>query len=318
MTAAHRVTGAPPPLTVLRGSPECRERAGGGLRGLDRRGVTGARYADPVRAEPPGHALLDGRAPCVVVLPVDDQDGRPAEVRELCRAIRAGQQVLAHGHEPGGAVAHHPLVQERDQVLGNPVRPGLGGQVLVPDPGDRGPQPLIRRKAVAGCVAAVLAARGVHHRQHAAQHVGTLAGEATGPGAEQGERGDPGRPRQRHLARDEPAQGVPDQVQALAVAGEDADDRGDVGGQLTGRVAARARGALALVLPAHVHGDHPAAGRRERRQHRDEIFLAAGEAGNEQCWPALAHARGRLRLKSRERAPVTLNGHPPDLIGQVS
>jgi hypothetical protein len=110
---------------------------------------------------------------------------------------------------------------------------------------------------------------------------------------------------------------VPDQVQALAVAGDDADDRGDVGGQLTGRVAACTRGALALVLPAHVDSDHPAAGRRERLQHRDEIFLAAGEAGNEQRWPALAHARGRLRFKRCERAPVTLNGHPPDLIGQI-
>ncbi len=184
--AAHRVIGAPPPLAVLRGSPEGRERAGRGLGGLDRRRVTGARYADPVRAKPPGHALLDGRAPCVVVLPVEDQERRPAEVRELRRAIRAGQQVLSHGHQPGGAVAHHPLVQERNQVLGNPVCPGLGAQVLVPDLGDRGPQPVIRRKAVVGCVmivlgtgavrcagsasraGAVLAACGVHHRQHAA------------------------------------------------------------------------------------------------------------------------------------------------------
>jgi len=248
VTAAHRVTGGPPALTVLRGSPECRERAGRGLGGLDRRGVTRARYADPVRAKPPGHALLDGRAPGVVVLPVQDQDGQPAEVRELRRAIRAGQQVLAHGHKPGGAVAHHPPVQERDQVLGNPVCPGLGSQVLVPDPGDRGPQPVIRRKAVIGCAAVarrtgavfragpasragtVLAVRGGHHRQHAAQHFGTLASDAAGPGSEQGKRGDPGRPRQRHLPRDEPAQGVPDQVQALAVAGDGTDDRGDVGG----------------------------------------------------------------------------------------
>jgi hypothetical protein len=195
-------------------------------------------------------------------------------------------------------------------VLGNPVRPGLGPQVLIPDPGDRGPQPLIRREAV-------LAARGVHHRQHAAQHVGALARDATGPGSEQGERGDPGRPRERDLPRDEPAQRVPDQVQPLAVVGQRADDRGDVGGQLIGRVTVRARGALALVLPAHVDGDHPAAGRRERPQHRDEIFFAAGEAGNEERRPALAHARGRLCLKSCERPPVTVNGHPPDLIGQI-
>jgi hypothetical protein len=51
---------------------------------------------------------------------------------------------------------------------------------------------------------------------------------------------------------------VPDQVQALAVADDGANDRGDVVGQLVGGVATRARGALALVLPAHVDGDHPA------------------------------------------------------------
>ncbi len=106
-------------------------------------------------------------------------------------------------------------------------------------------------------------------------------------------------------------------MHALAVTGERADDRGDVGGQLIGRVAVRAGGTLGLVLPAHVDGDHAAAGRCERLQHRDEIFLAAGEAGNEQRGPALAHTCGRLRPKSGERAPVTLNGQPPDLIGQI-
>ena len=189
--------------------------------------VPGARYADPVGAKPPGHQFLDGRRPRVVVLAVEDQDRRPVKIRELRRTVRAGEQIPAHGHQAGRAVAHHPLVQEGDHVA-RAVGPGLLAS---------GARPRCSRQicATVGPRRRPVASR-VHHGQHAAQHLGALAGDAAGSGAEQGERDDPCRPRQRRLPRDQPAEGVPDQVQALAVPGDDFGDRRDVGGKLIGRV----------------------------------------------------------------------------------
>jgi hypothetical protein len=215
--------------------------------------MAGARYADSLRAEPPGHSLLDSRRPCIVVLAVEDQDRRSAEVREFCRTIRAGKKVPAHNDQPGWAVAQHALVQERHDLRRNSVGPGLRLQVLVPEHLDGGPQSIGRT------VRSVAAVGRLERREHAAEQLSALAGEAPRAGAEQGQRQDRRLFRERRLSCDEPAEGVPEQVHALAVGRDDVGDHGDVGGKLAGRVAAWVESALALILPAHVDRDHTAA-----------------------------------------------------------
>ncbi len=185
--------------------------------------MAGARYADSLRAEPPGHSLLDSRRPCIVVLAVEDQDRRSAEVREFCRTIRAGEKVPAHNDQPGWAVAQHALLQERDDLRRNSVGPGLRLQVLVPEHLDGGAQSIGRT------VRSVAVGR-LERREHAAEQLSALAGEAPRPGAEQGQRQDRRLLRERRLSCDEPAEGVPEQVYALAIGRDHVGDRGDVGG----------------------------------------------------------------------------------------
>ncbi len=170
VTAAGRAMGAAPPLAVLRRAPERGERAGRGLGGLNGGRVTGARYADPLRAEPPRHPLLDGRPPGVIVLPVEDQDRRSAEVGEFCRPIWAGKEVPGHDDQPGWAIAQHALVQERDDLPGNAVGPGLRLQVLVPEHPDGGAH------SIGGIAGNVGAAGLLQHREHAPEQLGALAG----------------------------------------------------------------------------------------------------------------------------------------------
>jgi hypothetical protein len=62
----------------------------------------------------------------------------------------------------------------------------------------------------------------------------------------------------------------------------------DVRAQLLGPVGGRVVRALRLVLPSHVDGDDPAAGRGERSDHQEEVFLAARVAGNQQGRSAFA------------------------------
>ena len=183
MTAAGRAIDVAPPVTVLCRAPECGQRARGGLGSLNGGGVARARYADALRAEPPGHAVLDSRRPRIVILPVEHQDRRAAEVRKLRRAVRAAEEVPAHDHQPGWAVAQHARVQERDDLLRNAVGPGLRLQVIVPELPHGGAQ---LAGGTAGCL---------QRRQHAAEQLSALAGEARGPGAEQGQRQNRRRPR---------------------------------------------------------------------------------------------------------------------------
>jgi len=63
--------------------------------------------------------------------------------------------------------------------------------------------------------------------------------------------------------------------------------------------------ACRLELAALVDRDDPAAGRGELAEDRDEVFLAAGVAGHEQCRAQLTGARGGQRVKHGEtrRAP---------------
>src|SRR5258707_6698576 len=110
MTAAGRAIRATP-VAVLGRTPERGERACGGLGGLNGGGVASARYADSLRAEPPGHSLLDSRRPGIVVLPVEDQDRRPAEGPEFCRAVRAGPEVPGHYDQARLGGAPHAPVQ---------------------------------------------------------------------------------------------------------------------------------------------------------------------------------------------------------------
>ena len=117
--------------------PERRQRAGRGLGGLHRRGVARARYADPLRAEPPGH-----RAP-----------GRPGATRRRSPrrgpgpAARPGSRAQPCG--PGRRADTCPWPRARwgccpssagagTSIMGSgtPVGPGLGAKVLAPRSGD--------------------------------------------------------------------------------------------------------------------------------------------------------------------------------------
>ena len=72
---------------------------GGGVRGLDGRGVGRAGDAGAFGVQAPGHPVLDGGGPGVVVLAVDDQDGqrsargvdRGGRVRAASSSVRSGQ-----------------------------------------------------------------------------------------------------------------------------------------------------------------------------------------------------------------------------------
>src|SRR5258708_25607028 len=100
---------------------------------------------------------------------------------------------------------------------------------------------------------------------------------------------------------------MPERVHAWAVGCDGGGDGRDVGGELAGRVAARVRSTLALMLPAHVDRDHTAVRQRERVEHGDEVFLAAGKAREQQRWSSLAYAAGGLRRRKLEQATTALN-----------
>jgi hypothetical protein len=103
---------------------------------LDGRGVRGTRDAFAARLEQRGHVLLDRCRPGVIVLAVEHED-RDAELREVLGLVRRDEQLPGHGHEAGGAVTQHPVLQEVDNVRGDTGGDGVGPAGLVPDRGHR-------------------------------------------------------------------------------------------------------------------------------------------------------------------------------------
>jgi len=95
--------------------------------------VRSRRDADALRTKPPGHPVLRGRRPGIVVLAVQDQDRRAAEVGKCRDLVGAAEQVLAHGDQALGGVAQHALAQERDNRRGYPVGDGLRPQLGFPE-----------------------------------------------------------------------------------------------------------------------------------------------------------------------------------------
>jgi hypothetical protein len=145
--------------------------------------------------------------------------------------------------------------------------------------------------------------------EHRAQVPRPGAGQRTGTGAHQRERGELGAGRGQHgLAADQPAVGVPDQVSSAGRV----HDREDVRAKGGRGVAARLVGARRLELAAHVDRDHVPAVVGQQVQDGEEVFLAAGVAGDEQGGVPLAHpGRGR-RLQGRERAAGGADGGTPN------
>ena len=183
----------------LGGIPELGQRTGRRGGRLDGGGVHGRGDAQAAGAEPPGHVLLRGRGPCVVVLAVDDQHRDLIEPRQLGRPVRRGEHVPGHQDQPVRAVAQHPSAEERDDMAGDSGRDGLRGQVGLPELGDPGPELSRIRSALvtllipgpipapfpglfpaprASSIASIAAARS---------HAGRSGDRA---GAHQGERGD--------------------------------------------------------------------------------------------------------------------------------
>src|SRR6266536_99948 len=76
-------------------------------------------------------------------------------------------------------------------------------------------------------------------------------------------------------------------------------------------------GARCLVLAAHVDRDHQAACRGQRLEHGEEVFLAAGVAGNEQRGLALAHSAAGHCLKGRGDTAAGRDGDSTDPVRQV-
>jgi hypothetical protein len=108
-----------------------------------------------------------------------------------------------------------------------------------------------------------------------------------------------------------------EQMHALIVLPDCHRDVGDIGGKRVRPVMTVVVAARRLVLAAHVDRDHPAADRRQRPEHGQEVFLAAGVTGEEQRGPAFADAAAGHRLKRRECPAAGLNGDPPYLLRQV-
>jgi hypothetical protein len=94
-------------------------------------------------------------------------------------------------------------------------------------------------------------------------------------------------------------------------------DRGDVRAEGRHGIAARIIGSRCLELAPHVDRDHLAAVGGQQVQDGDEVFLAAGVAGDEQGGLPLAHSERRNRLQGRERAPGGVDRGAPDPIGQI-
>jgi len=94
------------------------------------------RDADPLRAEPPGHPVLRGWRPGVVVLAVEHQDGRAARIGKRSRLVGAAEQVLPHRDQALGTAAQHPLAQEGDDVRWRAVGHGLRLEVGLPELAD--------------------------------------------------------------------------------------------------------------------------------------------------------------------------------------
>jgi hypothetical protein len=288
--------------------PELRQRARCGGGRLDGGGVHGRRDAQPAGAESPGHVLLRGRGPGVVVLAVDDQHRDLIEPRELGRPVRRGEHVLGHQDQPVRVVAQHPLAQERDDVVGDSGRDGLRLQVGAPELGDSGRKDAWVRRA--------LPIPGAEGGEHCAQLLRPRPGQCGRAGTHQRERHDLGAGPglgEDGLAAGQPAVGVPDQVPRAGRA----HDRGDVRSERRRGIAARIIGSRRLELAAHVDRDRVAAAVGQQVQDSEEVFLAAGVAGDEQGGFPLAYPGRRNRLQGRERAPGGVNRGSPDPVGQI-
>ncbi len=273
------------------------QRAGRRGRGLHGGGVHGARDADPARAQPPGHVLLCGGRPGVVVLAVDDQHRQLAELGQLGGPVRRGEHVTCHQDEAVRIVAEHPPGQERDDRSRHSGRDRLRLQVRPPELGDAVPERgFVRQLSVPD-------AEGGEHRP---QLPGPRAAEGGRSGAHQREGREPG-VGQDGLAGHQPAVGVPDQVPGPG----DLEDSGDIGRQLGHEVAVRVTRGRRLELPAHVDRHHLATTVGQQVQDRQEVFLASGVAGDEQGAVPLAHPRRRSRLERGERAAAGMNRGTP-------
>ena len=163
----------------------------------------------------------------------------------------------------------------------------------------------------AGDVAVAGDAEGGEHR---AQVSRPGAGQRARAGAHQRERGQLGAGRGQHgLAADQPAVGVPDQVSRAGRV----HDREDVRAEGGRRVAARLVGPRGLELAAHVDRDHVPAVVGQQVQDGEEVFLAAGVAGDEQGGVPLAHPRRGRRLQGRERPAGGADGGTPNPVRQL-
>src|SRR5262249_42021396 len=88
--------------------------------------------------------------------------------------------------------------------------------------------------------------------------------------------------------------------------------RGDVLAELRQAIGGRVVRAGRLVLTALVNGEYPAPAVGERGQDRQEVFLAAGVARDEQRGAQLTGARLGVRLQGGERAPGAAHDGAPD------
>src|SRR5262249_42960094 len=118
--------------------PEGGEQRGGGFWCLDRRGVSGARNADALGAEPPGHYVLHLGRPGIVVLAVADQLRQLLECGQLRRPVWTVEQVPGHLSEAKRAAEQRSLGQEVDDLGRSAVCLGLRLQLAVPDLVDHG------------------------------------------------------------------------------------------------------------------------------------------------------------------------------------
>jgi len=110
---------------------------------------------------------------------------------------------------------------------------------------------------------------------------------------------------------------VPKQVHLARVVGERGRQRDDVLGELLEAVPPPVGRRIGLVLAPHVDRRHGPAGRCQRLEYGQEVFLAPGVAGYEQGSLPVSDSARRIGAQRGEWAAHRAYGRLPDPVGHV-
>ena len=293
--------------------PERGERAGRGLRGLDRGRVRGPGNAHPLRAQPLAIWSWIVRRPGVVVLAVQHQHRRAARARPARRSGPGQPAAPRPSRQARRAAAPSSRVaQEVDDSAGHPSAPRPAAPAGCPRPGRSR-----SRRAASGDPRLQLGEQGPE--RPAARGPVSAPGPEPSSVSEQNPAAWGEQPPARAISppKEWPSRCTPRGLRRLTSGGSHRDH----GRRRPARSSAYPPGSAAagaLVLPAHVDRDHPAARPRPAARARQEVFLAAGIAGDQQGGLPLADPAGGQRLQRGEGPAAGLDRDLPTPSGSRS